>query len=138
MTPQQAIMSIKKHNEVHSKRERNAVFITEALCMAVDALEKTIAKKPVHIHEEYDHHEWRKKEDGSIDEFAWSYESHNGVACERCNETYCIFCDPDYDEKGDKCIIDEHYCPNCGKYIISSDEYCNKCGQHIDWSESNG
>lgn len=40
MTPQEAIIHIKKHNEAHSKKERFAVHITEALQMAVEALEK--------------------------------------------------------------------------------------------------
>lgn len=47
MTAQEAIRRIRDHNEVHSVRERNfAVYITEALNMAVEALEKQIPKKP--------------------------------------------------------------------------------------------
>ena len=47
MTPQEAIGRIKNHNEVHSRKERHfAVHITEALNMAVEALEKQIPKKP--------------------------------------------------------------------------------------------
>lgn len=46
MTAQEAIRRIRDHNEVHSVRERNfAVYITEALNMAVEALEKQIPKK---------------------------------------------------------------------------------------------
>ena len=48
MTPQEAIRRIKNHNEVHSRKEKHfAVHITEALNMAVEALEKQIPKKPV-------------------------------------------------------------------------------------------
>lgn len=47
MTPQEAIRRIRDHNEVHSVRERNfAVYITEALNMAVDALKRQIPMKP--------------------------------------------------------------------------------------------
>ena len=43
MTPEEAIRRIKNHNEVHSRKEKHfAVHITEALNMAVDALEKQI------------------------------------------------------------------------------------------------
>lgn len=44
MTPQAAIFHIKKHNDAHSRKERFAVHITEALRMAVEALEKQIPK----------------------------------------------------------------------------------------------
>ena len=47
MTPQEAIISIQKHNEAHSKKERFAVHITEALQMAVESLGKQIPKKPI-------------------------------------------------------------------------------------------
>lgn len=47
MTPQEAIQRIKQHNEIHSKNERFAIYITEALNMAVEALEKQIPKKPM-------------------------------------------------------------------------------------------
>ena len=46
MTPQEAIQRIKQHNEIHSKKERFAIYITEALNMAVETLEKQIPKKP--------------------------------------------------------------------------------------------
>lgn len=45
MTPQEAKRRIKEHNEIHSKNERFAIYITEALNMAVEALEKQIPKK---------------------------------------------------------------------------------------------
>lgn len=48
MTAEEAIRRIRDHNEVHSARERNfAVYITEALNMAIEALEKQIPKKPI-------------------------------------------------------------------------------------------
>ena len=46
MTPQEAILRIKNHIEVHSRKEKHfAVKITEALKMAIEALEKRIPKK---------------------------------------------------------------------------------------------
>ena len=47
MTYQEAIKRIKIHNEHHSQQERFAIYITEALNMAIEALEKQIPKKPV-------------------------------------------------------------------------------------------
>lgn len=46
MTYQEAIERIKIHNEHHSQQERFAIYITEALNMAIEALEKQIPKKP--------------------------------------------------------------------------------------------
>lgn len=42
MTAKEAIRRIKEHNEIHSRKERQAILITEALNMAVEALEKQI------------------------------------------------------------------------------------------------
>lgn len=46
MTAQEAIRRIRDHNEVHSARERNfAVYITEALNMAIEELVKEVARQ---------------------------------------------------------------------------------------------
>lgn len=47
MTYEEAIQSIKQHNEIHQKKEHGAFYITEALNMAIAALEKQIPKKPI-------------------------------------------------------------------------------------------
>lgn len=47
MTPKEAIRRIENHIECHSKKERFAVHIIEALKMAVEALEKQTPKKPI-------------------------------------------------------------------------------------------
>lgn len=48
MTPQEAIQRIKNHNEVHKRKERNfAIYITEALNMGIEALEKQIPTRPL-------------------------------------------------------------------------------------------
>ena len=49
MTPQEAIKRIKTHNEIHSRKEHFAVHITEALQMAVEALEKQTPQKPIDV-----------------------------------------------------------------------------------------
>lgn len=47
MTVQEAISRIIDHNKIHSRKECGfAIRITEALNMAVNALEKQIPKKP--------------------------------------------------------------------------------------------
>lgn len=48
MTAKEAIQRIRNHNEIHSAKEPYfAVHITEALNMAVEALEKQIPKKVI-------------------------------------------------------------------------------------------
>ena len=44
MTTKEAIKRIQNHNEIHSKNEDFAVYITEALNMAIAALDKQIPK----------------------------------------------------------------------------------------------
>lgn len=50
ITASEAIRRIKTHIETHAKRERQAVLITAALNMAVEALENQIPKKIKLIH----------------------------------------------------------------------------------------
>lgn len=47
MTYQEAIERIKIHNEHHSQQERFAIYITEALNMAIEALEKQMPEAPI-------------------------------------------------------------------------------------------
>ena len=44
MKAQEAILRIKDHNEVHQRKERFAVKITEALNLAITALEKQVPR----------------------------------------------------------------------------------------------
>ena len=137
MTPQEAIERIKEHTEIHFKKEKGRCpLITEALNMAVNALEKQTPKKPKHIYEEHKKHKWKKRSDGAIDDFAWGADVHNGPVCERCGETPCMFCEPDYDKE--KCIINEWRCPVCDRLVsrYSDKKFCN-CGQALDWSGCN-
>lgn len=45
MNYEEAIKRIKIHNEHHSRKEPFSIYITEALNMAINALEKQIPKK---------------------------------------------------------------------------------------------
>lgn len=47
MDAKEAILRIKEHNRIHQMKEPPAVYITEALNMAVAALEKQIPKPPI-------------------------------------------------------------------------------------------
>ena len=50
MNNQEAIERIKDHIDIHKINEKNAVYISEALDMAISALEKQIPKKLQNIH----------------------------------------------------------------------------------------
>lgn len=99
-----------------------------------EARERQRAKKPEHFHKKYGKHKWRRTESGEIDECAWDFGNHNGVACEICGETVCVLCNPNYDELDD-CEEEYWICPNCAKKIYCKDKYC-QCGQHLDWSDT--
>ena len=54
MTPQEAIRRIEEHNRIHAVKEYPfAIKITEALDIAVKALEKQIPKNPIGKHTNY-------------------------------------------------------------------------------------
>ncbi len=135
MKPQEAIKRIKEHNEIHSKKERLAVYITEALNMSIKSLEKQIPRKPLHIHEEYDKHEWKKDENGNVDEWAFEQGLCAGVVCERCGESVCVWCEPDYD-KG-KCVVKKDVCPNCNSEVTKQYKHCPECRQKLEWEVKN-
>lgn len=47
-------------------------------------------------------HNWKKNEDGSVDEFAFNRDGHNGVFCEDCGKSSCVHCDGySYDDMDD-------------------------------------
>lgn len=48
MNAQEALARIKEHRDIHFHNELNAIYITEALDMAIEALEKQIPKKPLY------------------------------------------------------------------------------------------
>lgn len=96
-----------------------------------EAVEKQISKKPNYKCIKYGKHKWKLDEDGNIDEVAWGYEFCNGVVCERCGETVCVHCNPNYDKLED-CEVDIYICPFCDKEVGYRQKYCD-CGQKLDW-----
>ena len=100
------------------------------------ALEKQTPKKPKHIHEEYEKHQWKRDKYGNIDEWAVSGGFCNGPMCERCYHSTCMHCNPDYDNE--PCVVDKDLCPNCSKELSGwdKDRYCTDCGQALDWGDN--
>lgn len=101
--------------------------------VAINALEKQIPKKPKHTYIKHGKHTWRKDENGETDDFAWEYDYHNGVVCEVCGETVCVYCNPDYDKLED-CEEDIYNCPSCNEGVCYCQKLCD-CGQKLDWSD---
>ena len=91
--------------------------------------------KPVHYHDEWKTHSWRKDDDGSIDD--WAYESsdsiHHGPVCKRCGYSFCVLCDEDGYDDG-PCVIDRDVCPICGDAVFKTYKFCPECGQKLNWS----
>lgn len=93
--------------------------------------ERDTAKEILHIHQEFSEHQWRRTEEGKIDEFAMYVDYHNGPVCERCGYSFCEHCEPNgWDEE--PCVIDEYRCPNCNQEIGRSDKCCKYCGQILN------
>lgn len=96
MTSKEAISRIKHHMEIHKLSEPNAIYITEALNMAMQALEKHIPKKPKREPEPFPKH---------FDKGVY------GFHCPVCGEDLL-----------DECSDCFNYCQNCGQAIDWSDE----------------
>ena len=117
MTAKEAIQRIRNHNEIHSEKEPYfAVHITEALNMAVEALEKQISKKPIK-------QIW-------IDD-----EKHKGDV--RLATKDDVLTKDNHDSI--------NLCPDCKEWVMrykylrpprDKDYYCRHCGQALDWSDA--
>lgn len=55
---------------------------------------------------EWTDHEWRRDEDGDIDEFFYDSGHHNGPGCTRCGYSYCAHCRPEPAEPCEKEVPD--------------------------------
>ena len=135
MTYQKAISAIMDACNWNGSGQHTSDELAEAKRMVCEAAKKQIPKKPIHIHEEYDKHDWHKKSDGTVDDFYWDSDIHSGVQCKRCGEIVCTLCHEDYDEEAGKCVIDKHLCPNC-KRGVGKFKHCPDCGQALDWSDT--
>lgn len=99
MTPREAILRIKSHMEIHKLSEPNAIYITEALNMAMQALEKQIPKKL------------------SKDDVSGNYFEHIEYRCSNCKCRLISRLD------GEWLVGRKHkYCPLCGQALDWSDE----------------
>lgn len=107
--------------------------VTTYAQLSIDALEKQIPKKPIHIHEIYPKHDWKLDKNGEIDMWAMESGYHNGPMCKRCYHSVCVHCEPNWDD--DECEIDEDHCPSCNKKLAFKPKFCKDCGQALDWSE---
>ena len=100
MEIKEAIGRIKEHTEIHFVKEPRAIYITEALYMGIDALEKQIPKKPD-----------TKITNRGIG-VSGEYDIDSDYICPICK---CVV---------GECEIEEHwfeYCPNCGQALDWSD-----------------
>lgn len=86
MTYQEAIERIKIHNEHHSQQERFAIYITEALNMAIEALEKQIPKKPINFEKHYYECPCCKQDLGVSDDDIFVYENPIKKYCSNCGQ----------------------------------------------------
>lgn len=104
MTPNEAIRRIAEHNEIHSKKERQAILITEAFNMAVEALEKQIPKKSI-----VTKHQYILKSSGEIKGYKL---------------THCPYCWEDKKVGYFDSLVDKNvkYCQRCGQKLDWSDE----------------
>lgn len=107
MTPEEAILRIKAHMEVHKLREPQAAYITEALNMAMTTLKEI---------QQY-------REIGTVEECREAVEKQKPKKPRILSSR---------GGKGGKYCV----CPRCngvtGKYI----SYCRSCGQAIQWNEN--
>lgn len=122
MTENEAISRIKDHMETHKLTEERAIFIIDALGMAISALKEV---------QQY-------REIGTVKECREAREKQKPKK---------PVCKPKpYNESVG--FNEEWFCPSCGSYIgyfyegmdePEQMEYCNECGQHIarDWSDEN-
>lgn len=86
MKYQEAIERIKIHNEHHSKQERFAIYTTEALNMAVKALEKQIPKKPINVEKHYYECPCCTRDLGISDDDIFVYDEPKPQYCRYCGQ----------------------------------------------------
>jgi hypothetical protein len=111
--------------------------VTSYAKLSIEALEKQIPKKPIHIHEEHSEHLWQRDKNGEIDIWAFEAGYCNGPVCARCWHSECVHCNEDWEtDPVCNCVVDKDICPVCGSVLTWKHKYCHECGQALDWSES--
>lgn len=131
MTEQEAIKEIKRWTGILMNAGSKCVAETaEAQDMAIAALEKQIAKKPIYKEAKYKEHKWRLDEGGKINHFAFVSGYCNGPVCERCHYSFCEHCNPN--GYGKSCIVKRYTCPTCNQKVAYKQNFCD-CSQKLDW-----
>lgn len=106
MTPQQAIKRINEHNKIHFEKEKGRCpLITEALKMAVTALEKEIPKKPIITTND--------KEVPTTHRLGRLLVYH----CPTCRHRLFTRHETDTVKRGFSLALDFYYCRNCGQRV---------------------
>ena len=101
MTPEEAILRIKAHMEVHKLREPQAAYITEALNMAMTTLKEI---------QQY-------REIGTVEECREAVEKQKPKKPHRNYKKFSgLWCKCGW-YLGQKQCLDIKYCPNCGQAI---------------------
>ncbi len=120
------------YTSLYEPRNGYGYCIEGLLPDALALLKEQEPKTPIHIYEKYPQHDWETDEDGNIDEWAMSYDFHNGPVCKRCYHSFCIHCEPNGFDDG-PCVIDEYKCPKCECILQKGTKFCSECGQAIKW-----
>lgn len=109
MTPEEAILRIKAHMEVHKLREPQAAYITEALNMAMTTLKEVQQYREIGTVEECrEAVEKQKPKEPTVLKQQHS-DSYN---CPKCGRNLILKCGTDW-------FGGQHHksCPNCGQAI---------------------
>lgn len=101
MNAQEALARIKEHRDIHFHNELNAIYITEALDMAIEALEKH--KTPKKVIENIKVHPFYDDNYNIVDSIE--------IITFKCPQCKTIIASGEIDTS---CCTNIHYCENCG------------------------
>lgn len=90
-------------------------------------------------------HDWKRNQDGTIDESARCDWFCRGPVCKICNYSFwvqsdekCFKIDPEIRSEYDKESCIPHYtCGNCNAILKDEDKYCANCGAKLELEEKN-
>ena len=71
-------------------------------------------------------HRWELNSRGEVDEFAFSEGYHNGPACVKCEQHFCIHCEGKAMNKD--CDGIDYICSVCGQVVVEKSKFCPECG----------
>lgn len=78
----------------------------------------------------FDEHDWNRRDDGAVDEYAFEVGMHNGPMCKRCGHSWCVHCEPDGIDEPCEITV----CSHCRREPIygKRTDYCGNCGARMD------